>query len=217
MAFPNSRQVRWIIKPLWFVACLSPFIWMNLQAFGIVGSTLGDDAIAATQEYMGIWALRMLLLTLAITPLRKLSRQPWLIRLRRMTGLFALFYASMHFLNYTGADKRFDWPAIFSDIFERPFIVLGVIGLFGLVLLGVTSTNAWQRRLGRRWNTLHRLIYPIVVLIAVHFWWQAEKSYLEPAIYTGIIAALLGYRWLVARRKLVTPAPPAPVAADAER
>ena len=181
MAFPTSRQVRWVIKPLWFLACLAPFIWMNLQAFKYVDSDLGEDPIVATQQYMGIWALRLLLLTLAISPLRQLTGQIWLLRLRRMTGLFALFYASMHLLNYVGADQQLDWPAMLADV------------------LGLTSTAGWQRRLGTRWGALHRLIYPITLLVAVHFWWQTEDNFLEPALYSIVIAVLLGYRWLRSR------------------
>ena len=125
MSFPSTGQLRWVVKPFWFVACLAPFIWMNLQAFGVVDSALGDDPIEATQEYMGIWAFRLLLLTLALTPLRKLTGQLWLARLRRMTGLFALFYAFMHALNYAGADKQLDWTAMLGDMLDRPFIALG--------------------------------------------------------------------------------------------
>ncbi|NND53963.1 MAG: hypothetical protein HKN56_03205, partial [Gammaproteobacteria bacterium] len=105
MSFPSTGQVRWLIKPLWFTACLAPFIWMNLLAFDIAGGGLGPDPIEETQDFMGQWGLRMLLLTLALTPLRKLTGWLWVIRLRRMTGLFALFYASMHLLNYLGPDQ----------------------------------------------------------------------------------------------------------------
>ena len=136
MAFPSPQQVRWLIKPAWFLLCLAPFIWMNLQAFKYVESGLGDDPIEATQEYMGIWALRLLILTLAITPLRQVTGQLWLLRLRRMTGLFALFYAFMHGLNYVGADKQLDWAAMLTDTLERPFIVPGVLALLGLLVPG---------------------------------------------------------------------------------
>lgn len=198
---PSTSQVRWFIKPLWFLACLAPFIWMNLEAFEVIESQLGDDPIQATQQFMGVWAFRLLLLTLAISPAAKLLRQPWLLRLRRMTGLFALFYAGMHLLNYLGADKRFDWPGIFADSIENPFIVFGAIALFVMFLLGLTSTKGWQRRLGSGWHKLHRWIYAIAILVALHFWLQDEESYLEPAVYTVILAALLGYRIAAARRR----------------
>lgn len=190
----NSAQVRWILKPLWFTLCLLPFVWMNLEAFKVIPSSLGDDPIKATQEFMGVWAFRLLLITLALSPLREITGQTWPIRLRRMTGLFVLFYAFMHALNYAGADFQLDWPAMFDDVLERPFIAVGALGLVGLLLLGFTSTHGWQRRLGRRWKSLHKLVYAIAILAAVHFWWQAEDSYWEPALYTLVMAALLSSR-----------------------
>jgi methionine sulfoxide reductase heme-binding subunit len=202
MSFPSPKQTRWIIKPIWFAACLAPFIWMNLEAFGMVTSSLGDNPIEATQQFMGAWALRMLLLTLAISPCVKIFKLMWLMRFRRMTGLFSLFYAVMHFLNYAGADKRFDWSSILQDVIEHPFIVFGAIGLAGLILLGFTSTKGWQRRLGQRWNKLHRLIYPITLVVAVHFCWEAEGSYYETGLYIGVILILLGYRLLKSGRKI---------------
>jgi len=194
MSFPDTRQVRLIIKPLWFSACLAPFVWLCLVAFNIVGDGLGANPVEATQDFMGIWALRMLLLTLALTPLRKLTGQLWLIRLRRMTGLFALFYASMHFLNYLFPDQGLDWAAIVEDIIKRPFITIGALALVGLVLLGVTSTAGWQRRLGRRWQQLHRIVYVIAIIVCWHFWWQVKKDFTEPAIYAAILTVLLGFR-----------------------
>lgn len=197
MNFPTNRQLRFVIKPLWFGACLSPFVWMCLAAFNLIGKGLGANPIEATQDFMGIWALRMLLITLALTPLRKLTGKPWLIRLRRMTGLFALFYASMHFLNYLIPDQGLDSTAILEDIIERPFITLGALALLGLVVLGITSTSGWQRRLGRRWQQLHRLVYILVILVCWHFWWQVKEDITEPLVYSSIAAVLLGVRlWI---------------------
>lgn len=201
MSFPNRAQVRWIIKPVWFVACLAPFIWMNLLAFDLAGGGLGPDPIEETQDFMGIWALRILLLTLALTPLRRLTGWLWLIRLRRMTGLFALFYASMHLLNYLFPDQGGDWAAIIEDIIERPFITLGALAILGLVALGVTSTTGWQRRLGRNWQKLHRLVYVIAILVIWHFWWQVKADFVEPLIYAVILAVLLLARVPALRRK----------------
>jgi sulfoxide reductase heme-binding subunit YedZ len=209
MSFPTTQQVRFIIKPLWFSACLSPFIWMCLAAFNIVGNGLGANPIEATQDFMGIWALRMLLITLALTPLRKLTGKLWLIRLRRMTGLFVLFYASMHFLNYLIPDQGLDAAAIIEDILERPFITLGALALLGLILLGITSTAGWQRRLGRRWQQLHRLVYGLAILVCWHFWWQVKKDITEPAVYAAILVVLLGIRlWMnFGRSRQKNPAP----------
>jgi sulfoxide reductase heme-binding subunit YedZ len=194
MSFPTTRQIRYIIKPLWFVACLSPFIWICLAAFGLIGNGLGANPIEVTQDFMGIWALRMLLITLTLTPLRRLTGKQWLIRLRRMTGLFALFYASMHFLNYLVPDQGLDAAAIIEDIVERPFITLGALALLGLLVLGITSTAGWQRRLGRRWQQLHRLVYILAILICWHFWWQVKEDITEPLVYSAIAALLLGVR-----------------------
>jgi sulfoxide reductase heme-binding subunit YedZ len=201
MSFPSRAQVRWLIKPLWFAACLSPFVWMTVQAFGLAGDGLGPDPIEATQDFTGLWGMRMLLLTLAISPLRRLTGQLWLMRLRRMTGLFALFYASLHVLNYLGPDQGFAWAAIVEDIIERPFITLGAAALLGLIALGITSTQGWQRRLGRRWGRLHKLVYAIAIAVVWHFWWQVKSDITEPAIYAGILAVLLAARLQSRQRK----------------
>jgi len=194
MSFPTTRQTRFIVKPIWFLACLSPFIWLLLNAFEIAGPGLGADPIEAVQDFMGEWGLRMLLLTLTLTPLRQLTGRPWIIQLRRMTGLFALFYISLHFMNYLLLDQGLDWQFVVEDVLERPFITLGMLALLGLIPLGVTSTNGWRRRLGRKWNTLHKLIYPIAILGCWHFWWQVKQDVTEPVIYVAILTVLLGVR-----------------------
>lgn len=191
MSFPTTRQTRFIVKPLWFIACLTPFLWLLLNAFEIAGSGLGADPIEVIQDFMGEWGLRMLLLTLALTPLRQLTGRAWLIQLRRMTGLFALFYISLHFLNYLLLDQGLAWRFILEDVLERPFITLGMLALLGLIALGITSTNGWRRRLGRKWKTLHRLVYPIAILGCWHFWWQVKQDITEPLVYASILALLL--------------------------
>jgi len=205
MSFPNRRQLRWIVKPVWFFACLSPFLWLCLRAFGLAGEDLGADPIEATQDFTGIWALRILLVTLAITPARRLTGLIWLTQLRRMTGLFALFYASAHVLNYLIPDQGLNWAAIIEDILERPFITLGALALTGLVALGITSTRGWQIRLGKRWQTLHRLVYLIAIVVVWHFWWQVKEVITEPAIYAAILAALLGSRLVKKKRARSAP------------
>ena len=124
MSFPATRQVRLVIKPVWFIACLLPFLSLAFDAVYQNGRALGADPIEAIQDRMGIWGLRMLLLTLALTPLRLLTGQIWFGHLRRMSGLFALFYISLHFLNYLILDQGLAWPYIIEDILERPFIAL---------------------------------------------------------------------------------------------
>ncbi len=178
------------------MACLSPFVWLLLNAAGIAGDGLGADPIEAIQDQMGEWGLRMLLLTLAITPLRLATGRVWIMQLRRMTGLFALFYISLHVLNYLVLDQGLDFGAILEDVLERPFITVGTVAFLLLLPLGVTSTNGWRRKLGRRWTALHRLVYPIAILACWHFWWQVKQDITEPAIYAAILAALLLYRLL---------------------
>jgi sulfoxide reductase heme-binding subunit YedZ len=201
VGFPTFKLVRFVIKPCWFIACLLPFLILLSDALMDGGSRLGADPIEAIQDRMGIWGLRMLLLTLALTPLRKLTGQTWLIQLRRMTGLFGLFYISTHFLNYLTLDQGFAWQFIIEDVLERPFITLGVLAFLGLIPLGITSTAGWRRRLGRRWQSLHRLIYPIAILGCWHFWWQVKHDITEPLIYAGILALLLGARFIKAKKK----------------
>ncbi|MGI9292077.1 MAG: sulfite oxidase heme-binding subunit YedZ [Gammaproteobacteria bacterium] len=202
MAFPTTRQVKTIIKPAWFLACLLPFLLILFDAFT---DDLGADPIEAIQDRSGIWGLRFLLLTLALTPIRKLTGQIWVIQFRRMTGLYSLFFITLHFLNYLTLDQGLAWSFIVEDVLERPFITLGFIALLGLVPLGITSTTGWRQRLGKRWQKLHNLVYPIAILGCWHFWWQVKQDITEPLIYAAILAVLLGYRLLQNKKR------PAPV------
>jgi sulfoxide reductase heme-binding subunit YedZ len=138
--------------------------------------------------------LNFLLITLAVTPLRVLTGKNWLIRFRRMLGLFAFFYILMHFLAYAGVDQRFNLAAILEDIVKRPFITIGFTAFLLLIPLALTSTNGMMRRLGRRWQKLHRLVYLIAILGVWHFYWQVKLDTLQPVIYIAILGLLLGYR-----------------------
>jgi sulfoxide reductase heme-binding subunit YedZ len=198
---PSRNQLRFVIKPVWFLGCLAPFIWLLLAVFNLAGQRLGPEPITEMQDHLGLWALRILLLTLSLTPLRRLTGQVWWLQLRRMTGLFALFYVSCHFLNYLVLDQGFAWSYIWEDVLERPFITLGVLALLLLIPLGITSTNGWMRRLGKRWRKLHRLVYLIGILGCWHFWWQVKQDILEPTVYVAILAALFAIRWWFQRRK----------------
>ena len=191
---PSLRQVKRIIKPLVFIASLIPFFWLLLEAFGTLGRGLGANPIETIQDWFGLWALRFLLITLSISPVRHITGMVWLLQLRRMFGLFAFFYASIHFLNYLVLDKRLDFPAIIEDVLDRLFITLGAASLLLLIPLAITSTNGWRRRLGKRWQKLHYLIYPIGIMVCWHFFWQVKQDILEPLIYCLILATLLGYR-----------------------
>ncbi len=190
---PTTRQIRFVLKPLVFAACLAPLGFIALRIAGI-GPSLGPNPVEVLQDEFGEWALRLLLATLAITPLRLALGKPWPLRFRRMLGLFAFTYAALHFSNYLVLDQEFDWPVILEDILDRPFITVGFSALLILLPLAVTSTQGWQRRLGARWGSLHRLIYLAAILVCWHFWWQVKKDVTEPAIYAGILALLLGIR-----------------------
>ena len=196
----NQRTVRLLKIPV-FLACLLPLCKLALEAFGVAGLGLGANPIEQLIHRCGLWGLIFLLVTLSVTPVRMLTGQNWLIRFRRMFGLFAFFYICLHFLVYSGLDQSFDFRAIGEDIVKRPYITLGITGLTLLIPLALTSTAAMMRRLGRRWLQLHRLVYVIAVLGVWHFYWQVKKDISEPLLYAGILALLLGYRVLNAWRK----------------
>nr|WP_234987695.1 protein-methionine-sulfoxide reductase heme-binding subunit MsrQ [Lysobacter spongiicola] len=159
---------------------------------------LGADPVAAVEHHLGIWALRMLLLTLAITPLRQLTGLASLLKFRRMLGLYAFFYATAHFAAYLVLDLRGYWALIFEEIAKRPYITVGFLAWLLLLPLALTSTRAAMRRLGRNWGRLHRLVYPIAILAVLHFWWVVKSDIREPLLYAGILALLLG--WRISRR-----------------
>jgi sulfoxide reductase heme-binding subunit YedZ len=183
-----------ILKVLLFLACLIPLGKLTLEIFGVAGMSLGANPIEELIHRLGIWGLNFLLITLTVTPLRRLTGKNWLLRFRRMLGLFAFFYLLLHFLTYAGLDQRFDLAAIIEDIAERPYITVGFTALLLLVPLAATSTQAMMRRLGRRWQKLHRLVYLIAILGVVHFYWQVKLDTFEALIYAAILAILLAYR-----------------------
>ena len=187
------------LKVAVFFASLVPLARLVLESLGVGGLSLGANPIEELIHRLGKWGLKFLLITLAITPLRKLTGWNWLVRFRRMLGLFAFFYVLLHFLAYAGLDQRFDLAVIVEDIAERPYITIGVTALLLLVPLAATSTNGMMRRLGKRWKKLHRLIYVIGILGVWHFYWQVKLDTLEALIYAGILTVLLAFR-LVDRR-----------------
>ena len=183
-------------KPAVFVLCLIPFVWLLYRAFS---NDLGANPIETLTRASGDWTLRFLLVTLAITPLRRLLNWPALLRLRRMLGLYAFFYVLLHFSIYI-----LDWvnnvDSLLADIIKRPYITVGFTAFLMLWPLALTSTRAAQRRLGRRWQQLHRLAYAIPVLGVLHYWWLVKSDIREPLLYAVILAALLGLRLLWRRR-----------------
>jgi sulfoxide reductase heme-binding subunit YedZ len=198
-------------KPLCFLLCLLPF---GLLVWRILTEALGPNPVETVVHFTGSWALRLLLVTLAVTPLRRLAGLPWLLRFRRMLGLFAFFYAVLHFSAYLLLDRALVWEDILKDLTERPYIVVGFIALILLIPLAVTSTRGWVRRLGRRWQTLHRAVYAIAVLGVLHFLWLVKADTLEPLIDGAVLAVLLAFRvpWasLAERWRLALPSRLAP-------
>ena len=192
-------QIRLIWKPIIFLACLVPFGLAIGDLFGITGS-LGANPVEELQDRFGNWGLRFVMITLAVTPLRKITGKTWLLRFRRMLGLFAFFYVLMHFLNWLIIDQGVLWSAIVEDLVERPFITLGFTGFVLLTAMALTSTNGMRRRMGKRWDKLHYSVYVVGILGVWHYWWQVKSDITEPLIYAVILALLLGYRLLTGRR-----------------
>ena len=158
-------------------------------------SYVGADPVAFLQHFTGDWTLRFLLITLSITPLRKLLALPDLIRFRRMLGLFAFFYVCLHFLTYIGPDQAFDLAAMLKDVAKRPFITVGFAGFVLLIPLAVTSTKGWIRRLGgKNWQALHRLIYVAAFCGVIHYYWLVKSDHRLPLLYASLLALLLLYR-----------------------
>ncbi|HWS77707.1 MAG TPA: protein-methionine-sulfoxide reductase heme-binding subunit MsrQ [Thermomonas sp.] len=173
---------------------LAILLWQMWQVATTGSNALGADPVAEIEHRLGLWALRLLMVTLAITPLRQLTGWNVLVRFRRMLGLYAFAYASLHFAAYLGLDLRGFWMQVFADIVKRPYITVGFISWLLLVPLAVTSTRGWIKRLGRNWSRLHTLVYAVAVLAVLHFCWLVKSDVREPALYAGIAAVLLGFR-----------------------
>ena len=189
----TQKSIR-TLKVLVFLLCLIPLAKRVLEIFGVAGMSLGANPVEELIHRFGIWGLNFLLITLAVTPLRRLTGKNWVLRFRRMFGLFAFFYVLMHFLTYAGLDQRFSLPTILEDIAERPYITVGFTAFLLLIPLAATSTRAMMKRLGRRWQKLHRLVYVIAILGVCHFYWQVKLDTMQPLIYAAILAVLLAYR-----------------------
>jgi sulfoxide reductase heme-binding subunit YedZ len=199
-------QIKWL-KAAVFALCLIPLahlIWLAVR------HGLGANPIEYITRSTGFWTLTFLLITLAVTPLRRLSGWNWLLRLRRMLGLYAFFYVSLHFTTYIWLDQFFDVPGMLKDIAKRPFITVGFGAFVLLIPLAATSTNAMVKRLGaRRWQLLHRLVYIIATLGVLHFWWLVKKDITEPVIFGGLLVVLFLARLIYAARKASSAARPA--------
>ena len=206
---PRSNAQRWVpwAKVVVFLLALGPLL--RLVIYGLTDQ-LGANPVEFITRSTGTWTLVMLCITLAITPVRRLTGMSWLLRMRRMLGLFAFFYGALHFVTYFWLDQWFDWTAILRDVTgKRPFITVGFVAFVLMAPLAMTSTQAMIRRLGGRlWQRLHRAIYAIAVLSILHYWWmKAGKNDLaEPLIYAFVVAVLLGARFIWALGKDKRPA-----------
>ncbi len=180
-----------VFKPFFFILLLLPVVHLG---WGMWQDTLGANPLEAIIRDLGDWALRFLLLTLALSPLRRLTGWGQILRLRRMLGLYTYFYALLHLLSYLWFDQFFDWIEIGYDIIERPFITIGMVSMVLLTPLAITSTKAMMRRLGKHWKRLHQLIYLIVILATIHFFWMVKLDISEPTFYAVVLVILLGER-----------------------
>ena len=200
---PDSKQFKIIKAGLFLLACV-PFLRLIIFAYL---DQLGANPLEAITRNTGDWTLYMLCITLSITPLRRLSGWNWLLAMRRMLGLFTFFYASLHFLAFYWFDHFFDVQAMLIDVLKRPFIAMGFATFLLLLPLAITSTNSMMRRLGKRWKTLHQLIYLIILTGLVHFWWMraGKQNFAQPLLITVIAVVLLGSRvvaWWQNKKKL---------------
>lgn len=200
----TDRQLRFIVKPAVFTAGLAPLAWLVYRA---ATDALSANPIDDITDQTGVWTLRFVMITLAVTPLRKISGWNWLIKLRRMVGLFAFFYGVLHFSTYMVLDHFFDWERIVGDIYKRPFITAGFTGFVLMVPLALTSTKGWIIRLGgKNWNRLHKLVYITGIAGVTHYLWLVKADIQRPLIYGSILAVLLGFRLVSeVRPRLLTP------------
>ena len=191
---------RWAKIPVWLLS-LAPLGYLAWRAWN-------DDLTANPIEYIthftGDWTIRFLVFTLAVTPLRKLLQMPDLIKFRRLIGLFAFFYGFLHFSTYIGVDKFFDFHEIWADVAKRPYITMGFTGFVCMIPLAITSTAGWIRRMGgKRWQSLHRLVYASAVAGVIHYYWLVKSDIRQPRMYAILVGVLLAFRmvvWLMGRK-----------------
>jgi len=187
---PSMRQLA-ATKSALFLLCLTPFAHL---VWGVAYDALGANPVEAVTHSTGWWTLFMLCATLSVTPLRRATGANWVLRLRRMLGLFAFFYVALHFLTYVWLDQWFDVMAMAKDVLKRPYITVGFTAFLLLIPLAATSTDAMRRRLGRNWQRMHRFVYLIAVFGVLHFWWLVKRDVTEPALFALAVAGLLGVR-----------------------
>jgi sulfoxide reductase heme-binding subunit YedZ len=207
-----SSFLRKLLSSKWtkvavFLLSLVPLCDLVYRGFN---ARLSANPVEFVQHFTGDWTLRFLLITLAITPLRKLLNLPELIRFRRMLGLFAFFYVCLHFLTYIGPDQSFSLAGMWKDVEKRRYITVGFLGFVLLIPLAITSTKGWIRRLGgRRWQILHRFIYVTAICGVIHYYWLVKSDVREPLMYAAILAVLLLWRlasWFLTQKGTLAPA-----------
>jgi len=191
---PGSKAFYRLTKPVVFLFALLPVAVLLLRAFELAGFGLGANPIEELLHELGRWGLKLLFLTLAITPVRRVTGWNWLLRFRRMLCLFSFFYILLHFTVYAVLDQGLDMALIVEDVIKRPYITLGMTGLLLLTPLAITSTKGMMRRLGKRWQKLHRLVYVIAIAGVWHFYWQVKLDTLDATVYAMILLVLLGSR-----------------------
>lgn len=185
---PSPAVLSWVIKPVLLTVCLIPLGYLIWRA---MLDQLGANPVETLTHQTGLWGLYFLLITLSVTPLRQLLNAVWLIRIRRMLGLMAFFYACLHFLVYLWLDQYFSWSAIIEDVFKRPYITIGFTALLLLLPLALTSTKSAIRRLGKKWKQLHKLVYLVAGLVILHFIWLVKADYAEPLFYLLLFLMLM--------------------------
>ena len=195
----QAQFIRRVVKPAVFVAALEPFGWLVYNAFF---GDLGVNPVETITNQTGIWTLRFIVLTLALTPLRYVTGFNPLALFRRMLGLFAFFYGSLHFMTYFILDHSLEFSGVWEDVVKRPYITAGFTAFVLMIPLALTSTQGWIRRLGgKRWNLLHRLIYITAMGGVLHYFWKVKLDTTNPLYYAAVVAVLLGARvWQRARK-----------------
>lgn len=207
----ETQWVRRVVKPAVFLACLVP---AGQLVYGAIWGDLGANPVETITNTTGIWTLRLIVATLAITPWRWFTKWNPIIQLRRMVGLFAFFYGTLHFSTYFVLDRSLMFADLWEDVMKRPYITMGFSAFVLMIPLALTSTKGWIRRLGgHRWNVLHRLIYVTAILAVIHYWWKVKVDTTYPMYYAIVVGALLGVRvWRAfARRQTASAGRAAPV------
>ena len=180
-----------LLKPLVFVACMIPFAWL---LYGVAAGALGPDPAEAIMHVTGEWSLRILLLTLMVSPLKEISGWRWPMTLRRMLGLYTFFYATVHLVSFAHFYLGWTGAILLEELVERPYVTVGSLAWLLMLPLAVTSTRNMQRRLGRNWRKLHRAVYPAAILACLHLVWQLRSDFGEPLVYSFLLLVLLLWR-----------------------